>query len=115
MKRITIAILALSGACANAAPFLTGDVVAEADTCVFTAHGSTTQVESPVVVDNTRGKAEFNFRICRIDLAGSPVGTNNIKLAARNKVWGVTSVEVPFTFAKPGAAIASPGSLAIAP
>lgn len=79
---------------ALAAPFLVTDPVdANADRCVYTVKGGTPQ-EFPVVV-------EAGQRICKIDLAGAAVGTNDITLAVKSSLWGTVSTAVPFAFSRP--------------
>lgn len=106
-------LAAFSASAAKAGPFLVADVDPNADTCLYTAQGATTPVSSPVVVDNTRGVAANSFRICKIDLSGSPVGTNAIVLsvssAATAALWG-PSPNVPFSFARPVGPVAPSGT-----
>lgn len=95
-KYILAAALSLS-LCAQAAPFLVSEVDPNADTCLFTPAGAAAPIVLPVVVDNVRGIAANNFRICKLDLAG--VATGNIIEVTRNTVWGVASAPVNFLFA----------------
>jgi hypothetical protein len=91
-----------------AAPFLITDPVdANADRCVYTVKGGTPQ-EFPVTVDPTLG------RICKVDLASAPTGTNDITLAVKSSVWGTASANVPFAFTRP-ATVTAPANTRIVP
>jgi len=101
-QRIVILLLSLATP-AWAAPFLIADVDANTDTCYYTGPGATSPTTSAVVVDNVRGVAANNFRVCKIDLSGVPTGTDNIVLAGGSSLWGVVSANVPFSFVRPAA------------
>lgn len=114
MKKFFIAavtlLCAVSAQAAKAGPFLVADVDANADTCLYTAPASTTAVPSPVVVDNVRGVTANNFRICKVDLSGVPVGSDTVSLAVQSTLWGVTSASAPFTFVRPSVPAVPAGS-----
>jgi hypothetical protein len=104
MKRILAAafLLALPFV-ASAVPFLIGDVTTlEADKCVFTpTTPAGAAVENDVVVDNVRGVAANQFRVCRYDLATVPVGAFAFNVALKNSAWGVVGPSAPFASTRP--------------
>lgn len=111
-----LASLLLSVLPVRAAPFLVADVPsAAADTCVFTSAAGAV-FTSPVVTDAALGLPALGNRICKVDLAGTPAGTNAVKLrlraSAQAALWG-DSAEVPFSFVRPDTA--PPASLRLAP
>ncbi len=111
MKHLALAALLFAGS-ASAAPFLWADVSAETDLCVYTAGGRSTDI--PVLVNPVGAPTGMSNRVCKIDLANSAVGTNNITLAAKSTLWGVTSSAVPFAFVRPGST-SPPAGLQLAP
>lgn len=109
------ALIALSIHPVYGAPFITGDVEASCDTCVYIS-GGMPPIESPSVIDALRGNPAppFNNRICKQDASGALIGTNNITLACKNTLWGMASAAIPFTFVRPGS-ISSPASIRLVP
>lgn len=101
MKKLFGLCLFLFSLTVFSAPFVIGDVSAEADKCVWGGTGFGPLVND-VVVDNVNGNASFGFRVCKRDVVGALIGTNNITLAVRDNegVWG-DSETVPFSFVRP--------------
>jgi hypothetical protein len=97
-----------------AVPFLIGDVpTPDADKCVFTPTTPPgVAVENDVVVDNVRGSAAAQFRVCRLDLATVPVGAFAFNVALKNSAWQVVGPVAPFASTRPSSPPAA-GSLRI--
>lgn len=115
VAKLAVGIACLAALRAGAAPFLVADVCSpDADTCVFTTSAGAI-VTSTVITDAGIGLPACSNRVCKVDLAGSPVGQNSVKLRLRDadSVWG-DSPDVPFSFARP-ASISSPSGMRLVP
>ena len=103
MKKL-LAIAVLFSGQAFAAPFLVSDPdpAQTADQCIY-QEGSAAAVVTPTV-----GFA------CHADLSGVTTGSHTFNVSFKSSQWGIQSVPVPFTFARP-ALISSPATIRLAP
>ena len=95
---------------AHAAPFVVGDVCsANCNKCVWDGTGFGPLIND-VLVDTVNGSATCGNRVCKRDVSGALVGTNNITLACRDStsLWGDSAI-VPFSFVRPAPPTAPSG------
>jgi hypothetical protein len=78
------------------------DVDAEVTTCRTVLNGAA-PVDVTAVVDNVRGVAAKNFRVCLVNVSGVPDGANVVSAAPYDATWGVTGVGVQLPFNRPPA------------
>lgn len=90
----------------SAAPFAVGGVPsAAADRCVVTgATHAALNGEFDVVVDAVNGNPAYGNRVCKLDLAAVPEGSNTLNIALKSSLWGVLGAPVPFSFTRPASA-----------
>jgi hypothetical protein len=78
------------------------DVDAEVSTCRTVLNGAA-PVDVVAVVDNVRGVAAKNFRVCLVNVSGVPDGANVVSAAPYDATWGVTGAGVQLPFNRPPA------------
>lgn len=88
---ITSLFLGTNLALADPHIFSDPDPTGASDLCVYSLAGGPA-TPTPVVNGG-----------CYIDIAGVPVGQNQVEVWFESSVWGVTSVKVPFVFTRPAA------------
>jgi hypothetical protein len=89
--------------------YAVADVSAGVQTC-RTVLNSAAPVDVTPVVDNVRGVAAFNFRVCMVSVMAATEGANTIKMTPYDAIWGDgASVSLPFT--RPAATSGGVGSL----
>lgn len=71
-------------------------------TCRTTLNGAA-PVDVAVTVDNVRGVAAKNFRVCLVNVSGVPEGANVVTAAPYDEIWGVIGTSVSFPFTRPTA------------
>lgn len=71
-------------------------------TCRTTLNGAA-PVDVAVVVDNVRGVAAKNFRVCMVDVSAVPDGANVVTASPYDSIWGVIGASVSFPFTRPTA------------
>jgi hypothetical protein len=109
---VIVACLLIAYGLANAQTvtvYAVADVSAGVQTC-RTVLNTSTPVDVTPVVDNVRGVAAFNFRVCMVSVSAAPEGPNTITMTPYDSIWGNgASVSLPFT--RPSATTGGVGSL----
>lgn len=110
--RIILSLLLMFATSVQAAPFLISDPdpTGAANKCIY-QEGTDPAVETPVVAI----PPSVLVGSCKIDLAGFSVGNHNLQVWFSSDLWGVTSVKVPFAFARPSANGTGPTNLRLVP
>ena len=78
------------------------DVDAEVNTCRTVLNGAA-PVDVAAVVDNVRGVAAKNFRVCLVNVGAVPTGANTVSAAPYDEIWGVIGTSVSYPFTRPTA------------
>ena len=112
MKRLFLVVALLCWSQVQAAPFMVSDPdpTGAATHCVY-QEGTGPVVETPVVAI----PPSTLVGSCRADLAGMSAGQHNLQVWFKSATWGVTSVKVPFAFARPSATGIGPQNLRLEP
>jgi len=106
------ALLLMLGGVAQAAPFLVSDPdpTGAANKCVY-QDGTAPVVETLVAAV----PPSTIVGSCKIDLGGFSNGSHNLQVWFKSDLWGVTSVKVPFAFARPAPDGIGPANLRLVP